>query len=581
MKTLFTAILLIALVALVPSSSFAQAVDSVVVAALPPGNLNKVINGDTLATGGGRVNPNRVYVLKQTGAVDTVYFITSQISINGNLTLVGKTNPITGKPPVIEPLINSDNSSPGNFIQALTGKTVSCKNIYFLGTRTDKASVTPQCISASGDSITFKFDHCIVEHVGETSTPNIFNTWSSSHDKIFITNCELRDNQSDVPQNPGCNWCDPGMYPVDTAIYSNNTMFVMGGCVEGSGQDAGYFKFDHNTMFMQTKSAPFTLQQMHNSVITNNIFFGVNSAGLDSAHIYNPAVRNANFYTVPAIIELDTLSTMKATPYFYTEASRKIVVTNNAYFWPAKIVANFATINSDPVYRALGTGPVTAPIWKASSIPDLLNNATLYPLINISSTTNVNVDPGFDATLVSAASDSMARFVKVCWEQGNGQNSRPFVYRTDPTKLFAGVAANWATTQNYPVQENLRYTNTTLKTAGSDGLPLGDLNWFPEYHPLGVKEMSNSLPSEFNLSQNYPNPFNPSTSIRVSLHQAGAMSLTIYNLLGQVVRVVDQGNKQAGEYVYDVNMDKLGSGVYFYTLRQGNNSISKKMLLLK
>jgi hypothetical protein len=89
------------------------------------------------------------------------------------------------------------------------------------------------------------------------------------------------------------------------------------------------------------------------------------------------------------------------------------------------------------------------------------------------------------------------------------------------------------------------------------------------------------VPTEFAVSQNYPNPFNPSTSIKVSLHQSGAMSLTIYNLLGQVVQVVDQGNKQAGEYVYNVNMDKFVSGVYFYTLRQGNNSISKKMLLVK
>jgi hypothetical protein len=89
------------------------------------------------------------------------------------------------------------------------------------------------------------------------------------------------------------------------------------------------------------------------------------------------------------------------------------------------------------------------------------------------------------------------------------------------------------------------------------------------------------VPTQFDISQNYPNPFNPTTNIKVSLHQSGVMSLTIYNLLGQVVQVVDQGNKQAGEYTYDVNMEKCGSGVYFYTLRQGSNSISKKMLLLK
>jgi ribulose bisphosphate carboxylase small subunit len=59
------------------------------------------------------------------------------------------------------------------------------------------------------------------------------------------------------------------------------------------------------------------------------------------------------------------------------------------------------------------------------------------------------------------------------------------------------------------------------------------------------------------------------------------MSLTVYTVLGQVVQVVDQGYKPAGEYIYNVNMDRFASGVYFYTLRQGTNSITKKMLLLK
>jgi len=59
------------------------------------------------------------------------------------------------------------------------------------------------------------------------------------------------------------------------------------------------------------------------------------------------------------------------------------------------------------------------------------------------------------------------------------------------------------------------------------------------------------------------------------------MSLTIYNVLGQVVKVVDQGYKPAGQYIYNLNMDNFASGVYFYTLRQGMNSITRKMLLLK
>lgn len=101
--------------------------------------------------------------------------------------------------------------------------------------------------------------------------------------------------------------------------------------------------------------------------------------------------------------------------------------------------------------------------------------------------------------------------------------------------------------------------------------------------PGTLASVSNSLhlPGNFALSQNYPDPFNPSTEIKVSLDQAGVMSLKVYNVMGQLVDVVAQGYKPAGEYTYNANMNRLASGVYFYTLRQGNSSITKKMLLLK
>lgn len=90
-----------------------------------------------------------------------------------------------------------------------------------------------------------------------------------------------------------------------------------------------------------------------------------------------------------------------------------------------------------------------------------------------------------------------------------------------------------------------------------------------------------SVARSFNLYQNYPNPFNPSTTIKISLSQGGIVSLKIYNVLGQLVAVVDEGYRTPGEYTYEVNMDKFGSGVYFYTLQQGNRMLTKKMLLLK
>jgi len=205
---------------------------------------------------------------------------------------------------------------------------------------------------------------------------------------------------------------------------------------------------------------------------------------------------------------------------------------------------------------------------------------------------NDSVDPGFNSTLVQTAGTNMADFIDTCWANGqSGKGVRPYVYPLyNPPSLTAAwpnVASNWAATQGYPVPENLAYSNTALQSAGSDGLALGDLNWYPSQlaewkKPVtAVKLTHNPVPTEFALSNNYPNPFNPSTDIRVSLKQAGVMSLTVYNVLGQIVQVVDQGYKPAGEYMYNVDMDRFASGVYFYTLRQGTSSITKKMLLLK
>lgn len=87
---------------------------------------------------------------------------------------------------------------------------------------------------------------------------------------------------------------------------------------------------------------------------------------------------------------------------------------------------------------------------------------------------------------------------------------------------------------------------------------------------------------EFNIFNNYPNPFNPSTTINLSLNTSEKkMSLKIYNMLGQLVKIVDEGYKAAGTYSYDVNMNNLASGGYFYRLQVGNNIMTKKMMFLK
>jgi endoglucanase len=92
-----------------------------------------------------------------------------------------------------------------------------------------------------------------------------------------------------------------------------------------------------------------------------------------------------------------------------------------------------------------------------------------------------------------------------------------------------------------------------------------------------------NTPSEFILEQNYPNPFNPSTVINYSLKNSGVTSLKVYNLLGMEILSLFDEYKEAGTHSYELSSDKynLSSGVYFYRLISGDQSASRKFILMK
>ncbi|HPI24881.1 MAG TPA: choice-of-anchor J domain-containing protein [Candidatus Cloacimonadota bacterium] len=88
------------------------------------------------------------------------------------------------------------------------------------------------------------------------------------------------------------------------------------------------------------------------------------------------------------------------------------------------------------------------------------------------------------------------------------------------------------------------------------------------------------------LLGNYPNPFNPLTTIRYYLKEGGPVNIEIINLKGQMVRRLESGAKSSGEHsvVWDGKDDNgkdQGSGVFFYKLKCGSYSGSKKMIMLK
>ena len=218
------------------------------------------------------------------------------------------------------------------------------------------------------------------------------------------------------------------------------------------------------------------------------------------------------------------------------------------------------------------------------------NGNKVFKTINVDWQTIYNKDPQF---IVPATNlDAAKQFIMYKW-----WNNADIDWSYEPEAGFK---------QTWPLPENLAYTDSELLTAAMGGYPLGDLNWFPDKYeqwkanqrakewetinnwltygspnPSSVKELPGALPNNYVLEQNYPNPFNPVTNIKYSIPKAGFVTLKVYNLLGQEVATIFEGNQNAGNYIATFDASNLSSGVYMYRLESENVSITKKLVLIK
>ncbi|MCC6864631.1 MAG: T9SS type A sorting domain-containing protein [Ignavibacteria bacterium] len=124
------------------------------------------------------------------------------------------------------------------------------------------------------------------------------------------------------------------------------------------------------------------------------------------------------------------------------------------------------------------------------------------------------------------------------------------------------------------------FTNTTTPTCKVYQI-------YKKYNPvtgavIGIQNISNEVPSGFSLSQNYPNPFNPNTKIRFSVPKSSIVTLEVFDVTGKLVKTLARNEAvTAGTKEVDFNASGLASGIYFYTLKSGDFTQTKKMILVK
>jgi hypothetical protein len=189
------------------------------------------------------------------------------------------------------------------------------------------------------------------------------------------------------------------------------------------------------------------------------------------------------------------------------------------------------------------------PIQFASFVGSYVDNGAVLEWATISEVNNY----GFN---VQRLNETSKNYETVGFVEGKGTTLKP---------------------QSYSFTDAVAGTAYRLEQIDNNGLK----NYFGPIY-LNPNSVGENVPTVFKLNQNYPNPFNPTTNITFSLANSGQTTLKVYNILGNEVATLFNGNAEAGkQYVVNFDAKNLTSGMYFYKLQNGNSVEVKKLTLVK
>lgn len=165
---------------------------------------------------------------------------------------------------------------------------------------------------------------------------------------------------------------------------------------------------------------------------------------------------------------------------------------------------------------------------------------------------------------------------------------RGIAFDTWGHKFIGGNGGVFATFNNGANWSNYNLTGSVTPViiaapflfAGVSGTGAGLYRTLLSY-PDGINEENNLIVKDYVLHQNYPNPFNPTTKIIYELKKANFISLKIYDALGNELKEIDNGFKNAGKYEINFNAENLASGLYFARLNVDGFTLTTRLVLVK
>lgn len=310
----------------------------------------------------------------------------------------------------------------------------------------------------------------------------------------------------------------------------------------------------------------FTISQTSNSEII--YISNANSASVNGT--YTAISKSTNGYDA------------YANPSPVTESSIFLYRYNDTHW----IIGTGITFSGgDIIYREGPTGSeVYYYIETASPSPDNLTFTNAGVLGQAPYPTSSNTPLPVELSLFSAAVN--ANEVELIWITATEVNNYGFEIERQHQEL-GNKQLDWQKVTfveghgNSNSPKYYSYTDNSIESSGKYFYRLKQTDIDGTFEYSDVVEVSIVSPNNFELLQNYPNPFNPTTSISYSIPENGNVTLSVYDVLGNRVALLENGNRTAGSYSTSFDASKLTSGIYFYTIRSGNFTGTKKMLLMK
>jgi hypothetical protein len=492
------------------------------------GILNKMIDGDTTATGE-RINLNTVYVLER-GPL-AYYLLDGAIENRFPLTIVAADG--DGERPKLVPGVVEGGESDRPFVPRAD---LTLKGLYV--TNKDQAGgLNKNTLRIKASDVKIVAEDCHFDYDSQ-STFRLDDDGIS----VILKNSVISNIGQTVNPNNGRGIDDRGNN-VNAIIAENCTFYnITSRVLRDGGGYIKYARFNHNT-FCNIGQMMLTVGEVVDFKFTNNMVVN----GLFLGNSVNAEDPNE-------MVELEPLTNDDL-----AGLTQKIEIQKNNFYVDLAVQSSYPdSIVAAAPLDSLGMAFATAAGTEGTNIDEAIA-FTAGPTIP------TDVMLGIYADNQSATDPSAPPF-----DEGGAAFGE------------AGYGV---------VPFDFSYTDIAISYVYSTAQqPLGALNWFGMDISTSVEpnaQLVDNMPQAFNLVGNYPNPFNPTTNIVFELSQPGDVDLAVYNVMGQKVKILVNGFRASGHHVIgwnglSDNGTQMSSGVYFYRLEtQDGFSKTMKMILMK